>query len=275
MKTVNIEYKVGLFVLIAIIILSFIVFKIGGPDIFNTNMFKLNVVFDFVNGIGVDAPVHVAGVRVGKVEAVEIFYSPRTKKTQVKLQFLVKNNIKIPIDSVAYINSLGILGEKYVEIVPGGNRENFLADGDVIVGNNPVQLEKLTESLVDIVGDQTIRESLKQSFYNVRDATDNLLEASKLMNDTAYEIKNGQGTIGRFVNDDSVYVQTEKLVVNLNEKLEKTITDLNTQLNELISDLKLHPWKLFQKPKNTKDIKATSSRKKSGKDSNINLERNF
>ncbi|MCP4649154.1 MAG: MCE family protein [PVC group bacterium] len=256
------EFKVGIFVLLAIIVLSFIVFKIGGPDIFNTNRYQLDVVFDFVNGIGMDAPVHVAGVKVGKVETVEIFYSPQTQKTQVKLQFLVNNNVKIPIDSVAYINSLGILGEKYVEIVPGENRTDFLADGDTIIGNNPVQLEKLTESLVDIVGDQTVRDSLKQSFSNVRQATDNLLAVSITLNEVADEVKNGQGTIGRFINDDSIYMETEKMVINLNEKLEKTITDLNLQLNALIQDLKSHPWKLLHKPKTPKKKKSSKEKKK-------------
>ena len=256
----SIEFKVGIFFIIAMTILSFIVFKIGGPDLFNRNMYHLNVIFDFVNGIDIDAPVHVAGVKVGKVERVEIFYNPKMKKTQVCLDLLVKNSVKISIDSITYINSLGILGEKYVEIVPGENRTDFLSEGDSLTGNNPVQLEKLTESLVDIVGDQTVRDSLKQSFTNVRLATDNLLEVTTILNGLANDMKTGQGTIGRFISDDSVYVETEKMVMNLNDNLDKTIKDLNISLNEVINDIKIHPWKLFQKPK--KDVSSTKKNKK-------------
>ncbi len=261
MSKISIEFKVGVFVLIAIIILAVIIFQIGGINIFSGNMYKLCIIFDFVSGIEVDAPVHVAGVSVGLVKDVEIFYNPKENKTQVRVELALKKDVRISKDSVAYINTLGILGEKYVEIVPGEDRVNFLNDGGILVGHNPVRLEKLTESLVDIVGDQTVRDSLRQSFYNARQTTENLLATSEALNEVMAGIKNGQGTIGRFVNDDSIYVETEKMIVNLNEKLDKTITDLNNELNSLVQDLKKHPWKLFRKPPRQPKSAASSAKK--------------
>jgi len=260
MKGVSIEFKVGFFVVIAIIVLSIIVFQIRGINIFNTNIYKLNVIFDFVNGVSKDAPVHVAGVAVGDVKNVEIFYNHEKKKTQVQLHLVIKNSVKIPKDSVAYINTLGILGEKYVEIVPGEDRNNFLRDGDFIIGNNPVQLEKLTESLVDVLGDQTVRDSLRESFYNMRVATENLRQTTEILNEAVLNVKNGKGTLGKLINDDSIYDETEAMIVNLNEKLDKTITELNLSLNDLVRDLKLHPWKIFQKPPRTKKKGKRKSR---------------
>ncbi|MFH1459526.1 MAG: MlaD family protein [Candidatus Omnitrophota bacterium] len=253
MKGISIEFKVGFFIVIAVIILSVIVFQIGGINIFSANMYTVFVIFDFVNGVAKDAPVHVAGVAVGDVKDVLIFYDAAERKTQVKLVLYIKNNVKIPKDSVAYINTLGILGEKYIEIVPGEDRENFLGNEDYIIGNNPVQLEKLTESLVDVIGDQTVRDSLRESFYNLRITTENLKEASEILNTTVEEIKGGKGTIGKFLNDDSIYLKTEAMVVNLNQKLDKTVVDLNASLNDLVGDLKQHPWKLFSKPPKKKD----------------------
>jgi len=218
MKGVSVEFKVGLFVIFAIIVLSVIVFQIGGINIFNRDIQKLNVIFDFVNGVSKDAPVHVAGVAVGDVKDVQIFYHHEKKKTQVQLHLSIKNSVKIPKDSVAYINTLGILGEKYVEIVPGEDRKNFLRDGDFIIGNNPVQLEKLTESLVDIVGDQTVRDSLKESFYNMRVATENLRETTEVLNETVLHVKNGNGTLGKLMYDESIYNETESLIKNTNQK---------------------------------------------------------
>jgi len=259
MKALSLEFKVGFFVIVSITLLSMIVFQIGGINIFGANMYKLNVIFDFVGGVSKDAPVHVAGVAVGDVKDVEIFYNTEQQKTQVRLILVIKKHVKIPKDSVAYINTLGILGEKYVEIVPGEERDNFLVEGDFIIGNNPVQMEKLTEALVDVVGDQTVRDSLKESFYNMRVSTDNLRQASETLNDLISEAKNGKGTIGKLINDDSIYNETEAMVINLNSKLEKTIADLNTSLNDLVTDLKLHPWKLFQKPKKDKKTKQKKS----------------
>lgn len=263
MKGVSIEFKVGLFVIVAIVALSIMVFQIGGINIFNRDIQKINVIFDFVNGVSKDAPVHVAGVSVGGVKDVTIFYDTDKKKTKVQLHLVLKNSVKIPSDSVAYINTLGILGEKYIEIVPGEDRENFLRDGDFIIGNNPVQLEKLTESLVDIVGDQTVRDSLRESFYNMRVATENLRETTEVLNVAVQNVKNGKGTLGKLMNDDSIYNETEAMIVNLNEKLDKTITDLNFSLNDLIKDLKLHPWKIFQKA--PKEKKSRSKNGEEGK----------
>ena len=268
MKSLSLEFKVGFFVVVSIFLLSVMVFQIGGINIFGANMYKLSVIFDFVGGVAKDAPVHVAGVAVGDVKDVEIFYNKEQKKTQVRLSLMIIKHVKIPKDSVAYINTLGILGEKYVEIVPGEERDNFLVDGDFIIGNNPVQLEKLTESLVDIVGDQTVRDSLKESFYNVRIATDNLRQASEMLNETVTLVKEGHGTVGRFLTDDSIYRETEAMVINMNQKVDKTITDLNANLNDLILDIKLHPWKLLQKPK--KDKKKPEREKDSNVITNFN-----
>jgi len=248
MKKLSVEFKVGFFVLIAITILCVLIFQIGGVNIFNAHKYTLFVIFDFVSGVSKDAPVHVAGVSVGEVKNVDIFYNSKDSKTQVKLELRVDKGIKIPKDSMASINTLGILGEKYVEIVPGKDRVNFLKDGNSIIGNNPVQMEKLTESLVDVVGDQTVRDSLRESFYNLRVTSENLRQMTQTMNELATSIKKGKGTLGKFISDDSIYTETEKMIVNMNKKLDKTITDLNHKLNDLIGDLKKHPWKIFQKP---------------------------
>ncbi|MDO8971245.1 MAG: MlaD family protein, partial [Saprospiraceae bacterium] len=257
---------VGFFVLLAVMILSMIVFQIGGLAIFSTRQYELNVIFDFVNGISKDAPVQVAGVAVGQVKNVVIFYNTAQKKTQVRLLLLVDTTVKIPKDSVAYINTLGILGEKYVEIVPGEDQQHFLGENDFVTGNNPVQLEKLTESLVDIIGDQTGRDSLRDCVYNVRIATENLRQTTEMLNEAVAGVKSGKGTLGRFINDDSIYTQTEALITNANQKLDKTITDLNVSLNDLIADLKSHPWKLFQKPARQPDKKSPSAAEKDNAD---------
>ena len=261
MKKINTEFKVGIFVVLGLIILSTIVFQIGGLNIFNANIYKLNVIFDFVSGVQRNSPVHFAGVAIGDVEDVEIFYNNNKNKTQVKLILRIKKEVKIPKDSLAYINTLGILGEKYVEIYPGKDRGNFLQNGDQIRGSNPVQMEKLTESLVDIVGDQKVRDSLKESFINFRIATENLRQTSETIKEIVLSVQQGQGTMGKLLTDKSIYDKTEGMIVNLDKSLQKTIMDLNTQLNELVSDLKHHPWKLFQKPPRIKAKKTTKKEK--------------
>ena len=237
MKNLNIEFKVGMFVLSAIAIFFVIIFQIGGVDFFSAGKYDVHVVFDFVNGIEKSAPVHVSGVPVGTVNDVQIFYNQEQSNTQVRVSLKIKKDVKIPEDSIVYINTLGVLGEKFVEIVVGKDSGNILKDGDCLIGRNPVQLEKLTESLVDVVADQTVKNSLRQSFYNVKIATENLLLVSESLKQVSDSLTQGKGTLGKFINDDSIYLKTEKMVIGINK-----------QLSDLITDLKKHPWKLLRKP---------------------------
>lgn len=282
MKNANVEFKVGFFVLLAMMLLAIIVFQIGGIKIFKADVYHLNVIFDFVSGIEMDAPVHVAGVSVGQVEDVNIDYGEADKGTRAVLSLAIKKGVLIPRDSSVYINTLGILGDKYVEIVPGKDRLKFAKDHDTMIGKSPVTLERLTESLADIVGDERVKASFRETIYNFEQATgalidivgdaqvidsfkrsivnfeestENLSQVSKRLLEITEEIQAGNGTVGRLIKDDSIYVQTEQMIVNLNHRLESTIKDLNKGLNEFIRDLKMHPWKLFVKPSQKKTNK--------------------
>ncbi|MBD9527952.1 MULTISPECIES: outer membrane lipid asymmetry maintenance protein MlaD [Paracoccus] len=94
---------------------------IGGEN------YELRAAFPNVDGIEVGTDVRVAGVKVGRVSAVEL--NPATYLAEARLR--IPGDIKLPTDSAALIQTDGLLGGSYIELQPGGAADN-LAPGDEI-----------------------------------------------------------------------------------------------------------------------------------------------
>lgn len=200
MKAISFEVKVGLFILIGFIILFLMIFSIGDVYLLRPG-YHIKVIFNFANGIALNAPVRLAGIEVGEVDNIRIYYDTNEKRTKVELSAWIKRDVAIEEDAKAVINTLGLLGEKYLEIFPGESKR-FLADGSVLVGTDPISTENMTMEL------------------------SRLLDS---LNVVAERLKNGEGTIGRFLTDDSIYQNME----------------------DFTADIKQNPWKLMHKPKDT------------------------
>ena len=117
-STKTFEIKVGLFIMIGVAILFVIVFSLGGLNLSKTG-YRIKVLFNFANGIGGTAPVRLAGVGIGQVQGIRIVRDEKTNITKAELMVWVNDKTKIENDAVVTINTLGLLGEKYLEIYPG------------------------------------------------------------------------------------------------------------------------------------------------------------
>lgn len=177
----KLELKVGIFVFTGLIILVFFVLMIGKFKTW-TSGHKIKVVFGFVNGVKLGAPVRFAGVDVGEVKNIDFVVDPAESKTKIKIVCWVDDKTKIPVDSVAWVNTLGLLGEKYIEIMPGKNYVKFLAQDEELIGEDPVPMQEVTRLAKSIA-------------YN--------LEAGIL------NIREGKGTVGKLLFDDTLYNDLE------------------------------------------------------------------
>ena len=83
-STKTFELKVGLFIMIGVTILFFIVFSIGGMN-FSKKGYRIKVQFSFANGIGGTAPVRFAGVGVGQVQGIRLIRDDKTDLTKAEL----------------------------------------------------------------------------------------------------------------------------------------------------------------------------------------------
>jgi len=233
------EVKVGIFIFIGLLIFSVIVFSVGNFYAVKRG-YVLNVIYSFANGINVGAPVRYAGVDVGEVREINVYYDEKENRPMVKLLVWVSENTWINEDAKAIINTLGLLGEKYLEILPGTRQTRLLRNGDTLRGADPVSTEELTrdtkemlakiadmvESLTRFIEDKELKNSIKNTALNLDRLTNEMTEL-------VMQAKEGKGTIGRLMSDDKLY----------------------NDIDAMILDIKANPWKLLYRPKETKDTK--------------------
>ena len=120
-KDKGLELKVGLFVLLGGLALTFFVISVSDLSIFQKGR-HVQVVFGFASGLREASPVRLAGVEIGLIKKLKVFNDAQDgNKTKVNVDVWIKDDIGIPQDSSFTINQLGILGEKYLEIIGGGD----------------------------------------------------------------------------------------------------------------------------------------------------------
>jgi phospholipid/cholesterol/gamma-HCH transport system substrate-binding protein len=237
------QIKVGLFVFVALVLLSVLIFSIS--DFYTVHPeYPLRVRFNFSGGIEAGAPVRLAGVNVGEVRSVRVFFDEASQKVKAELAVQLASHAQIEEDSTAFVNTLGLIGEKYLEIIPGTPGKRKLEPGETLVGKDSISSERFMESAYGavselkemitsvnaVMADPAIQQAFKQTVTNSSEATDRLNLFLEQANDLLTKVRSGQGTVGRLLTQDELY----------------------QDLKALTADLKVHPWKLLYRPKEAK-----------------------
>ncbi len=183
----KLELKVGIFVFVGLIILAIFILSIGGFKTWSSG-YRININFNFVNGVKVGAPVRFSGVDVGEVKRVSLSFVPEESRSNVRLGIWLRNNIKIPVDSSVWVNTLGLLGEKYVEIMPGNNYASCLKANESLTGKDPLPMHQI--------------------FNRAENILHNLDEGIA-------RIVNKEGSLGKLIYDDDIYNQLDALVTDI------------------------------------------------------------
>ncbi len=135
MKRFDAELAAGLFLLIGIFALAFISIKLGRLEVIGNKGYTLYAEFEKAGGVKNGSVVEIAGVEIGKVKSIRL-----DKNYQALIEIMINDGIKIQDDAIASIKTKGLIGEKFVQITPGGS--------DVILKNGGRIRE--TESAIDI-----------------------------------------------------------------------------------------------------------------------------
>jgi phospholipid/cholesterol/gamma-HCH transport system substrate-binding protein len=199
-------FRLGIFVVAALICFGVAVFWIGGQQFMFSSTYRLNAEFQNVAGLGGGADVRVGGMREGTVAHITL---PRRPNEKVRVTMTLKNATRdvIKKDSVAAIRSEGLVGDQYVEITFGSEQAAKVKDGDTIGGEPVVQISDLIKK-----ADQML-DSAQGALQNVEDTADNLKSISAKMNQ-------GAGTVGSLLNDKSVYQHVNAGAAEFQEDME-------------------------------------------------------
>ena len=207
MKISN-EVKTGLFVVICVVAFGALAVKVG-KFTWTKQGYILKTSFHFTGGVKKHAPVCLSGVEVGEVKDIRLLYGD---ETLVELDLWIRDGVKIRLNSEAMATTLGLMGEKYVEIKAGAPGAEYAKDGESIKGNDPFRMEELVDIGKKVAGD-----------------------ISKTANDIS--------SVARHV--DEVIVENKPKIDDMLTNFDET----SVNFREFSDDVKYHPWKVLLKGK--------------------------
>ncbi len=183
MTKLNVEAKVGVFVVIGIVILAYMSLKVGKFSFRGDDGYLLQVYFESAAGLALDVPVQIAGVEVGRVHGITL----DNGKALVTLK--INRHVEIKKDARALIRTRGILGDKYVELIQGSQGAPAIKPGERLVRTMPttdldtlmnslgdiaIDIKQLTSSLANVIGGKDGEASLREIIGNVKEMVQTL-----------------------------------------------------------------------------------------------------
>jgi phospholipid/cholesterol/gamma-HCH transport system substrate-binding protein len=244
------KLKVGLVITVAFLVLCLAVFFAGNIHRLLSKKAELKIQFRDVEGLRKGAPVWILGIEEGSVKNIRLHPTYGVIVTvaieQRTLQYLKK-------DSQATILTMGLLGDKYIELSTGSPEANPIQPGDLIKGTTEMGLKHVMETSGEAIGkisqfinkmDSLVAkiESNQGSigkFLNDPSLYDNLNRATNRLSVLADDLKNARGTLGLLIEDPSVYNKLLAATSSI-EEFSKRINESSGTLKNLIEDPSLY-----------------------------------
>jgi phospholipid/cholesterol/gamma-HCH transport system substrate-binding protein len=144
MNKINLELLTGIFVIIGIAAFTWLAVSVAGATFNEQPGYTLTARFSSIAGLREGAIVEGAGVRIGTVTGID--FDPDAYEAVVTLR--INEDVPVQEDAIAAVRTQGIIGEKYVNIIPGGFEE-LLGDGDEIFETeSAISLEELVSRYI-------------------------------------------------------------------------------------------------------------------------------
>ena len=129
---------------VLVVAAGFLVFAYSSTDLAAVEGYQVHAKFDRIDGLVVGGDVRLGGIKVGTIVAHEL--ESDTFLAVVRMN--IDPKIKLPVDTSAEIISDGLLGSKYLSLVPGGDEETLEVGGEIRFTQSPVSLENLIGQLI-------------------------------------------------------------------------------------------------------------------------------
>jgi len=244
------QLKVGLLVVAALVVFAISIIFISGQVGFFARHYTLKAYLASAGDLREGAQVRLAGIAVGNVVGIRISpFTDKARAVEVDMKIARTYQSEIRTDSEASVETVGLLGDSYMDITRGSPDQEVIADDGavktkakadiaaVVQNTNEVilNLNTLSAKLADITtqiqqGKGTMGELLySRSLYNKMDAT---ISTAQSLVDRA---QSGQGTIGRLMADETLYNRTLATLDRLNQVIDD-VQHGNGSLAKFISD---------------------------------------
>lgn len=137
MKKFDLELAVGLFIIAGILCLGYLSIKLGKMEIVGKKGYEIYGVFSNIGGLKVGSSIEIAGVNVGRVTDISL------NNYQAHVVLNLPDDLKIQEDAIAAVKTRGLIGEKYIEITPGGSEEIIQPGGRIQETQPAIDIEGL------------------------------------------------------------------------------------------------------------------------------------
>lgn len=224
------EIKSGFFILFSIAALLIMTFVVGGMRGGEKSTYKIR--FGYVGGLEEGAPVYFAGREVGKVKKLEV---ENGEERPVLITIEAPRSLIIREDSAAYVDTLGMMGEKMVEVGPGSKAKPVLQPGATIEGSDPIPMHQMIGTLNTLSTEMLkMSESLNPM---VKSLNDLMQKNAALIQEMLEHVHGTTKGLNHILNGNQE--QIGKIIANLEET--------SANVRDMTSDLKTHPWRLVRK----------------------------
>lgn len=245
MNTQSPKFKVrlGIFISVGLVLFFLAIFVIGKQKNLFDPVITLHTRFNNVSGLQVGNTVRFSGINIGTVDKISI-----VNDTTVQVSMLVQKEVQkfIKEDSEAGIGSEGLIGDRLVSISNGGVGAKSVKDGQVLASNEPVETDAIMQTLEITAGNAALMSE----------------DLSEIMN----KINNGQGTLGRLINDEKIAKNLDATMTNLKTSSKKLDENMEAaKSNFLLKGYFKKKEKAAQKKKEEAERKAKEAAEKKAK----------
>lgn len=250
------EAKVGIFTMIGLSLLTGIIFYLNGFDFGKNKDYSFDITFNQVTGLKVGAGVSYAGIDVGRVSTIEAY------KDKAKVTVVIKGDMKIAKDSLFTISSDGLMGEKFVSIMPPRHPSGeYLVAGESVQGVDEKGLDYLLsqagvtlddvrgliKSMNEVLGNKKVQESLVQTAVNLKELTGNMNQIMEVM---ATLSVNNQQDIDKMIKNMSAMTDS---MANAADEIELMISEFSGN-GETAANMKVAIANLSETSKSIKNM---------------------
>lgn len=230
------QLRVGLVILVALGILTLAIYKLGQAANLFAKRYDLTAYLKDANGLTPGGQVTLAGQTAGTIKKIEFLPVDADTNRNLKLTLAIDENLaqQIRTDSKAQVRTMGLLGDKVVDITPGTPKGVVLRAGDTIAVSPALDYEQVLAQAAGAVGDVvTLTRDMRQLTQGIvqgqgtlgqlvtnRDLYDQLTSTLSRTNGMLAKLQNPNGTVGRLLNDPTLYTQLTGMLASTDSLLQ-------------------------------------------------------
>jgi phospholipid/cholesterol/gamma-HCH transport system substrate-binding protein len=234
--------RLGAFIIVTLVVFAAGIFIIGSKEYLFSSTYQVKAQFDNVVGLAEGADVQVGGVHSGTVRSILLPHHPGEKVT-VFIDLERSTHEILKKDSVASIETEGLLGNQFVAVSFGSQGAADLHDGDTIAGDPPLQMGDMLKKASGMLD-------------TGEEALGSVNETAAHLSSIAAKIDAGKGSIGGLINDKSIYTNLQKTTAGLQDTVSHAdagVSDFKDNMDALKSNFLLSG---YYKKRGYKDASA-------------------